>query len=78
MTYSVLIIMFETITIVNNPRGRDYGGIANMHEFLFVYKKSEKAKLNTIDDPDKEFPYTDEISGFELRELEKSKYSISH
>ncbi|EFQ57879.1 DNA methyltransferase [Streptococcus downei] len=23
----------ELVTVVNNPRGRDYGGIANMHEF---------------------------------------------
>ena len=30
----------ETITVVNNPRGRDYGGIANMHEFIHVYAKN--------------------------------------
>lgn len=24
----------ETITVVNNPRGRDYGGIANMHDLF--------------------------------------------
>jgi adenine-specific DNA-methyltransferase len=24
----------EVITVVNNPRGRDYGGVANMHEFI--------------------------------------------
>lgn len=28
------------ITVVGNPRGRDYGGVARMHDYLFVYKKS--------------------------------------
>lgn len=26
------------ITVVGNPRGRDYGGVARMHDYLFVYK----------------------------------------
>lgn len=59
----------ETITIVNNPRGRDYGGIANMHEFIHIYKKSEITEFYDIDDPDKKFPYSDAYGGFELREL---------
>lgn len=57
------------ITVVNNPRGRDYGGIANMHEYLLVYKKSYNTVINNLIDYDKVFPYSDEISGFELREL---------
>lgn len=57
------------ITVVNNPRGRDYGGIANMHEYLLVYKKSYNTVIKNLIDYDKIFPYTDEISGFELREL---------
>ena len=28
------------ITVVGNPRGRDYGGVARMLDYLFVYKKS--------------------------------------
>ena len=57
------------VTIVNNPRGRDYGGIANMHEYLLVYSKTYITDLNGLDDKDKNFPYKDKIGGFELREL---------
>ncbi|QDJ13676.1 DNA methylase [Mergibacter septicus] len=57
------------ITVVNNPRGRDYGGIANMHEYLIVYKKSLNAEINNLQQPNKKFPYEDSISGFEMREL---------
>lgn len=60
----------ETITVVNNPRGRDYGGIANMHEFIHVYSKSnEEYMLYKIIDQEKKFPYEDQISGYEVREL---------
>lgn len=57
------------ITVVGNPRGRDYGGVARMHDYLFVYKKSPEAIINLIDDPDNVFPMSDELGGFELREL---------
>ena len=59
----------DIITVVNNPRGRDYGGIANMNEFINVYSKTLDYSLFRLEDPNKEFPYTDEISGFEIREL---------
>lgn len=60
----------ETITVVNNPRGRDYGGIANMHEFIHVYAKVKgEVDLNKIEDPDKNFPFKDEIGDYEVREL---------
>ena len=60
----------ETITVVNNPRGRDYGGIANMHEFVHVYAKNKVlCKLNRLEYADKEFPFTDSIGGYEVREL---------
>lgn len=59
----------EVITVVNNPRGRDYGGIANMHEFINVYSKSLNYKMYRLVDKNKEFPYEDETSGFEIREL---------
>lgn len=26
------------ITVVGNPRGRDYGGVARMHDYVLVYK----------------------------------------
>ena len=59
----------EVITIVNNPRGRDYGGVANMHEFINVFSKSNNYKIYPIEDKDKAFPYEDAQGGFEIREL---------
>ncbi|MFA1734480.1 DNA methyltransferase [Fusobacterium animalis] len=57
------------ITVVNNPRGRDYGGIANMHEYLLVYRKSALSLINNLNQSNKVFPFFDNISGFEMREL---------
>lgn len=57
------------ITVVNNPRGRDYGGIAQMHEYLITYKKGFDTVLNDLSNPGKKFPYMDTSGGFELREL---------
>src|SRR5690625_2033709 len=60
----------ETITVVNNPRGRDYGGIANMHEFIHVYaKSSEDYKIYRIINLEKKFPYKDKICSFETTVL---------
>jgi adenine-specific DNA-methyltransferase len=57
------------ISVVNNPRGRDYGGIARMHEYLLVYSKNSSCIINDLDNPNKEFPFFDEKGGYELREL---------
>lgn len=57
------------ITIVGNPRGRDYGGVARMHDYLFVYKKSPEAVINLIEDSENNFKMFDSLGGFELREL---------
>ena len=57
------------ITVVGNPRGRDYGGVARMHDYLFVYKKSPEAVINLIEDSENNFKMFDSIGGFELREL---------
>ena len=57
------------ITIQGNPRGRDYGGIARMHDYLFVYRKTFNASLSGIDNKEKKFPYEDADGGFETREL---------
>jgi adenine-specific DNA-methyltransferase len=57
------------ITIEGNPRGRDYGGVARMHDFLLVYTKSAIAEINSLNEPNKEFPYSDLRGGFEIREL---------
>lgn len=57
------------ITVVGNPRGRDYGGVARMHDYLFVYKKSPLCELNLIADAESSFKMFDANGGFELREL---------
>ena len=57
------------ITVVGNPRGRDYGGIARMHDYILVYRKSESAELNLIEDKKSKFKMFDNLGGFELREL---------
>ena len=59
----------ETISVVNNPRWRDYGWVANMHEFITIFWKSLNYELYPIVDESKEFPFTDSIGGFETREL---------
>jgi len=59
----------DVITVVNNPRGRDYGGIANMHEFINVYSKTANYALFDLSDGNKKFPYRDKKGGFEIREL---------
>ena len=57
------------ITVVGNPRGRDYGGIARMHDYILAYKKSTATELNLIEDEGNEFKMFDSLGGFELREL---------
>lgn len=57
------------ITVVANPRGRDYGGVARMHDYILVYKRSDLCELNLINDENSEFTMFDDIGGFELREL---------
>jgi len=57
------------ITVVGNPRGRDYGGIARMHDYLLVYAKSEYYEINRLKNKEKKFDMFDSIGGFELREL---------
>jgi len=57
------------ITVVGNPRGRDYGGIARMHDYILAYKKSAVTELNFIEDEGNEFKMFDSLGGFELREL---------
>ncbi|MDR1396278.1 MAG: hypothetical protein LBJ14_00870 [Desulfarculales bacterium] len=57
------------ITVVANPRGRDYGGIARMHDYILAYRKSDALEMNLIADGSNEFPFQDNWGGFELREL---------
>ena len=58
-----------SITVEGNPRGRDYGGVARMHDYLLIYSKSELSELRGLENPDKTFPYSDAHGGFEVREL---------
>lgn len=57
------------ITVVSNPRGRDYGGIAKMHEYIITYTIQEETNLNLIEDENSKFLMSDINGGFELREL---------
>lgn len=57
------------ITIRGNPSGRDYGGIARMHDYLLVYANSPETEINRLEDTNKKFPFEDERGGFETREL---------
>ena len=57
------------IAVVGNPRGRDYGGVALMHEYMLVYQRSYLNEINSLTEEDKKFPYSDENGGFEIREL---------
>ncbi len=63
-------INFRTLmTVVANPGGRDYGGIAKTTEFVLVYSKNPEPLLVKIDSDDHNFVLTDEHGKFELREL---------
>lgn len=53
---------------IANPGGRDYKDIAITHEYLLVYTKGPKGKINEIP-KDIEFTKFDKKGGYELREL---------
>ncbi len=57
------------IIVITNPSGRDYGGVARTHEYIFAYRKSDALKINLITDSENQFVLSDELGGFELREL---------
>ncbi len=57
------------ITVITNPSGRDYGGVARTHEYILAYRKSELLNINLIRDEENPFNLFDELGGFELREL---------
>lgn len=63
-------INFRTVmTVVANPGGRDYGGIAKTTEFVLVYSKNPEPLLVKIDSEEHNFTLSDEYGKFELREL---------
>lgn len=57
------------ITVMANPGGRDYGGIAKTTEYILVYSKTENAIINKVEDESHVFEMKDELGVFELREL---------
>lgn len=57
------------ITVIANPGGRDYGGIAKTTEYLLVYSKNTNTVLSKIPDEKHVFVSNDEYGPFELREL---------
>ncbi|MBQ9580796.1 MAG: site-specific DNA-methyltransferase, partial [Synergistaceae bacterium] len=57
------------ITIIANPGGRDYGGIAKTTEYILVYTKQENDVLKKVADENHIFTMRDELGSFEIREL---------
>ena len=57
------------ITVMANPGGRDYGGIAKTTEYMLVYSKSDETVINKVPDESHTFTMCDQYGPFELREL---------
>ena len=57
------------VTVMANPGGRDYGGIAKTTEYMLIYAKSVDAIINKIPDENHVFDLHDDLGPFELREL---------
>jgi adenine-specific DNA-methyltransferase len=48
---------------------QQYGGVANMHEFITIFGKTSNYRIHHLVDEKKEFPFKDKTSGFEIRDL---------
>ena len=58
------------ISVIVKTEGRRYGFFAKTHEQILVYSKNQDAlKLNEIEIEGKEFSYTDEFGGFNIKDL---------
>lgn len=57
-----------SVTVLTNPSGRDYRSLARTHEYLLIYGRTPQAELYPLV-LDKQFPFTDKLGGFELRNL---------
>ena len=55
--------------IITNRGGRDYGGIAQTHDYLIIYSKMWNTELKMIEDENKHYDFHDELGGFNLMEL---------
>lgn len=59
-----------TIVDIVKTEGRRYGYFAKTHEYLYVYcKKIDIVELEEIEVEGKSFKYSDDLGGFNLREL---------
>src|SRR5690606_32008479 len=68
----------ETITVVNNPRGRDYGGIAKMHEYIHIFAKNKfDYEMFRLVDDEKAITITVELGEFEIRVLKNRVTAIN-
>ncbi|MGL5956446.1 MAG: site-specific DNA-methyltransferase [Brevinema sp.] len=61
-------LFLGSITVLTNPSGRDYRSLARTHEYLLIYGNTLQAELYPLL-LEKEFPYRDQLGGFELRSL---------
>ena len=59
------ILQRSIITVIANPGGRDYGGIAKTTEYLFIFSKSFDTELKKIPDENHQFKMQDDIGPFE-------------
>ena len=59
----------SNIVVKSNPGGRDYGGVAKVHDYVMVYGNGVVSELDKIPIDEKELPMRDSWGGFELREL---------
>ncbi|MDR1478427.1 MAG: site-specific DNA-methyltransferase [Planctomycetaceae bacterium] len=55
--------------VITNRSGRDYGGIAQTHDYLVIYTKNFGTELNMVEEQGKEYDFYDEKGGFNLMEL---------
>lgn len=59
-----------SITTIVKTEGRRYGHFAKTHEYLIVFARNASvAELNELEVPGKVFKYSDQMGGFNLREL---------
>jgi adenine-specific DNA-methyltransferase len=59
----------STIATLTNRSGRDYGGIAQTHDYILVYSKTNNYSIYKIENTDKKFPYSDDRGVFQVRGL---------
>lgn len=57
------------VVVQSNKRGQTYKQIAQTHEFLVIYSKSEDMELNELEKATDALPFTDSSGPFDLWEL---------